>query len=56
LSLKSSGATLLAAKGGCPLTITKNANWGTYADTYGTGPRGFRVIQLGAKIYFLGPI
>jgi hypothetical protein len=35
-----------------PLTITKNANWGTYSDTYGTGPGGFRVIQLGAKIYF----
>ena len=35
-----------------PLTITKNDNWGTYSDTYGTGPGGFRVIQLGAKIYF----
>jgi hypothetical protein len=35
-----------------PLTITKNANWGTYSDTYGTGPGGFRVVQLGAKIYF----
>jgi len=34
------------------LTITKNANWGTYADTYGTGPGGFRVVQLGAKLYF----
>lgn len=35
-----------------PLTITKNSNWGTYSDTYGTGPGGFRVVQLGAKIYF----
>lgn len=35
-----------------PLTITKNANWGTYSDTYGTGPGGFRVVQLGAKIFF----
>jgi hypothetical protein len=35
-----------------PLTITKNANWGTNKDTYGTGPGGFRVVQLGAKIYF----
>jgi hypothetical protein len=35
-----------------PLTITKNDNWGTYSDTYGTGPGGFRVVQLGAKIYF----
>ncbi len=35
-----------------PLTITKNANWGKNADTYGTGPGGFRVVQLGAKIYF----
>jgi hypothetical protein len=34
-----------------PLTITKNGNWGTYSDTY-SGPGGFRVIQLGAKIYF----
>jgi hypothetical protein len=35
-----------------PLTITKNDNWGTFSNTYGTGPGGFRVIQLGAKIYF----
>ena len=35
-----------------PLTISKNSNWGTYSDTYGTGPGGFRVLQLGAKIYF----
>jgi hypothetical protein len=34
-----------------PLTITKNANWGTYSDTY-SGGGGFRVVQLGAKIYF----
>jgi hypothetical protein len=34
-----------------PLTITKNANWGTYADTY-SGSGGFRVVQLAAKIYF----
>jgi hypothetical protein len=35
-----------------PLTISKNSNWGTNSDTYGTGPGGFRVLQLGAKIYF----
>jgi hypothetical protein len=35
-----------------PLTISKNGNFGTYSDTYGTGPGGFRVLQLGAKIYF----
>ena len=35
-----------------PLTITKNTAWDTDADTYGSGPGGFRVIQLGAKIYF----
>lgn len=34
-----------------PLTVTKNSNWGTYSDTY-SGVGGFRVIQLGAKIYF----
>jgi len=34
-----------------PLTITKNGDWGTYKDTY-SGPGGFRVIQLGAKVYF----
>ncbi len=34
-----------------PLTVTKNANWGTYSDTY-SGVGGFRVVQLGAKIYF----
>jgi hypothetical protein len=35
-----------------PLTISKNANWGTPSSTYGTAPGGFRVVQLGAKIYF----
>lgn len=34
-----------------PLTVTKNSNWGTYSDTY-SGVGGFRVIQLGAKVYF----
>ena len=35
-----------------PFSIQKNANWGTYSDTPGTAPGGFRVIQLGAKVYF----
>jgi len=35
-----------------PISVTKAANFGTYSDTYGTGPGGFRVIELGAKIYF----
>lgn len=34
-----------------PLTVTKNSNWGTNSDTY-SGVGGFRVVQLGAKIYF----
>lgn len=34
-----------------PLTITKNAGWGTYLDTYG-GAGGPRVVQLGVKFYF----
>lgn len=34
-----------------PLTVTKNSNWGKYSDTY-SGVGGFRVVQLGAKIYF----
>ncbi len=34
-----------------PLSISKNANWGTPADTY-SGGGGFRVVQLGAKFYF----
>ena len=33
-------------------SITKNSNWGTNSDTPGTAPGGFRVVQLGAKIYF----
>ena len=37
---------------GTPFTITKNTNWGTPSDTPGTAPGGFRVVQLGAKIYF----
>lgn len=32
-------------------SISKNANWGTYSDTYG-GNGGPRVIQLGAKFTF----
>jgi len=35
-----------------PFSISKGSNWGTYSDTYGTSPGGFRVIQLGAKLYF----
>jgi hypothetical protein len=37
-----------------PLTIKRNANWGTFSDTYnsGGGPGSFRVVQLGAKFYF----
>jgi hypothetical protein len=35
-----------------PLSISKNGNYGTNASTPGTGPGGFRVVQLGAKIYF----
>jgi hypothetical protein len=34
-----------------PLSVTKNADWGTYSDTY-SGSGGFRVVQLGAKLYF----
>jgi hypothetical protein len=34
-----------------PLTISKNANWGTPKNTY-SGGGGFRVVQLGAKFYF----
>src|SRR5437868_2008519 len=37
---------------GTSFSISKISNWGTYADTYGTGPGGFRVVQLGAKLYF----
>ena len=35
-----------------PLSITKNSNFGTNSATPNTGPGGFRVIQLGAKLYF----
>ncbi len=34
-----------------PFTLTKAANWGTYANTYG-GNGGPRVVQLGLKLYF----
>jgi hypothetical protein len=34
------------------ISITKNSNFGTNANTPDTGPGGFRVVQLGAKIYF----
>jgi hypothetical protein len=34
-----------------PLTIIKNADWGTPKNTYSSGG-GFRVVQLGAKVYF----
>jgi hypothetical protein len=37
---------------GTPFSIQKNSNFGTNADTPGTAPGGFRVIQLGAKVYF----
>jgi Carboxypeptidase regulatory-like domain/TonB-dependent Receptor Plug Domain len=35
-----------------PLSISKNSNFGTNSATPNTGPGGFRVVQLGAKIYF----
>lgn len=35
-----------------PISISKNSNFGTNASTPNTGPGGFRVVQLGAKIYF----
>jgi len=34
------------------ISIAKNSNFGSNASTPNTGPGGFRVIQLGAKIYF----
>jgi hypothetical protein len=37
---------------GDPFAISKSSDWGTNASTYGTGPGGFRVVQLGAKVYF----
>jgi hypothetical protein len=33
-----------------PLTVDKSPDWGKNATTY-SGPGGFRVVQLGAKIY-----
>ncbi len=36
---------------GTPFSISKSANWGTYANTYG-GVGGPRVIQLGVKFNF----
>lgn len=35
-----------------PISISKNSNFGTNASTPNTAPGGFRVVQLGAKIYF----
>jgi hypothetical protein len=37
-----------------PLSMTKNGNWGTNADTYNAsgGPGSFRVVQLAVKLYF----
>ena len=35
-----------------PFSITRNSNWATNASTPNTGPGGFRVVQLAAKIYF----
>jgi hypothetical protein len=37
---------------GTAFSITRNPDWGTKADTPGTAPGGFRVLQLGAKLYF----
>jgi hypothetical protein len=34
------------------ISISKNSNFGTNASTPNTGPGGFRVVQLGAKVYF----
>ena len=34
------------------ISITKNGNFGTNQSTPDTGPGGFRVVQLGAKVYF----
>ncbi len=35
-----------------PLSITRNSNWGAKQATPDTGAGGFRVVQLGAKVYF----
>jgi len=37
---------------GTPFSIAKNSNWGTNLDTPGSAPGGYRVVQLGAKLYF----
>jgi len=37
---------------GTDFSISRVSNWGTNANTYGSGPGGFRVVQLGAKVYF----
>ncbi len=34
------------------ISISKNGNFGTNQSTPNTGPGGFRVVQLGAKLYF----
>jgi len=34
------------------ISISKSSNFGTNASTPNTGPGGFRVVQLGAKLYF----
>jgi hypothetical protein len=34
------------------ISISKNGNFGTKQSTPNTGPGGFRVVQLGAKLYF----
>jgi len=34
-----------------PVTFTKSTGWGTPTTTY-NGAGGFRVVQLGAKVYF----
>ena len=35
-----------------PFSVAASNDYGTPASTYGTGPGGFRVVQLGAKVYF----
>ena len=35
-----------------PFSVATSNDYGTPASTYGTGPGGFRVVQLGAKVYF----
>lgn len=35
-----------------PISIVKNSNFGMHGNTPNTAPGGFRVVQLGAKIYF----